>query len=215
MADGSPQGGNRGDAAAGPKLFLPACVVCAKGRVLYSTDPDAADTYSCTHCSSRIVETILGYVFKEVDAGYLDKADDLKKRTFTKPQLVHLATQTVRLGHSALVDRPADKAGAEAVPTRKPRPADAATAPRPAAPPKPAPRPKQESVPSGDALLKELVSDESPKPAADDDLWWEIDVEEVARRKADKARAKAPPGPEPSQKPDGVSIDDLLDELDK
>lgn len=98
-------------------LFLPACPVCAMGKVVKDTSDSKEDRYSCTKCSSVLSETIFGFVYTSVDEKQHSDVQGLKNQTFTKQQLVKLSVEASETGKSAFrkkTDEPEGPAGVTA-----------------------------------------------------------------------------------------------------
>jgi hypothetical protein len=209
------QGGPRKPGEHG-KALLAVCPVCARGEVKALAEPES-DTYVCVHCGSRVSETILGFVFKTVNETYVRRPEAVKNKAFTKAQLFQLSAQAASSGASAFGEAGQPPPKTKPSPPPRPRPAEAEPPPPP--PPPEAQEPAKAEPPvDGKALLRELAEGGSEAGAAADeggeDIWWEVDEEELAKRQAaGPAQAKDKAAPE--NKPAGPSVDDLLDDIGK
>ena len=204
MSDASAAGGQRKPSSGPSKVFLPVCPVCVRGKVVKDVTDEQADSYVCTNCGSKLSETIFGFVYLTIDETYVTNPDAIKNRTFTKPQLAELSAKAAKSGESSLASIKPKEAPAK--PPPKP-------APKPSPPPPPAPvqtKADADAAQEGRELVAELAQG---APAADEELWWEIDEEELARRQASTPEP-SPPAKQPRQ-PGEVTIDDLLEDLGK
>lgn len=215
LANGDPSKGH-GD------LLLPACPICVRGKVVKDLTDRQNESYVCTNCTSKLSETVFGFVYATVDETYARSADDIKSETFTKPRLIELSVETSKTEKSPLTGAPASGRGASArpKPTAAPEPLLDKLVVPPGGPSKPKPKPlvsgrrtrKSEAKVDGQALLRDLMGDDeaAASKVQDDDLWWEIDEEELAKRNA----KQGPPSQAPKKSGD-LGIDDLLGDLQK
>lgn len=217
--------------------FLETCPACAKGRVIAEKGGEEG-TFACTHCESRISETMLGFLYIKIDPAFVPDAEAVKSRLFTRPQLKNLSEAAARTGKTSLAAE-----GAPARPAPKPKPAPPAPAEPEAAPAEPpltpaqpkqqgglaaepappseapaAPTAEGEPAPEEGLSAEDLMGElEAAGPGdgledAEEDLWWEVDEEALAAR----GDAPAPPADSPKSgdgEGEGFNVDDLLDDL--
>jgi len=198
-------------------VFLAVCPVCAKGKVVKNAGGREDETFTCSGCGSTLAETIFGFLFVNVNTQHVPDAAKIKAQTFTKPQLQAMSDHAAQTGTPAL-DGPAPSAKPAAKPARrtsaheKAKPAPEAApaepepkpAPEPAAPPAAEPEtpaeakaqaaPPPANAPELAAMGSELVGEASgvsQGAGQEEELWWEVDQEEMEKRKAASAKPGA------------------------
>lgn len=187
-------------------VFLPTCPVCAKGKVVAGAS-SGEEVYVCSHCDSRLSETIFGYLYLQLDPRYAKGAAKVKNQTFTRQQLVAMSARAAETGLPSLAS--GDSPAAER--QKEPEP----PTPTPTPPPLPAPRAEEEKEPEPESsvtaedLLSEMSVRSKSDDRTDDELWWEIDEEELAKRKGSTGEAL----PEQAGKAGSGGAEPTLDDL--
>lgn len=187
------------------KELLPTCPVCARGKVVAASGADD-DLYVCTHCRSRVSETLLGFVYLDVDPRYVHVSEEAKNQPYTRQRLIEMAEQAAKTGQSGLGGKPVS-------PPPKPKPAPSTPSAKPKAPPEETPEDKADTGPviTGEDLLAEMSSTgKGDDDGNDADLWWDVDEEELAKR----GGPPPPPGADKPKKAEGeVTLDDILGDI--
>lgn len=186
------------------KELLPTCPVCARGKVVEEAGADE-DLYVCTHCKSRLSETVLGFVFLDIDPRYVHVSPEAKNQPYTRQRLIEMATEAAKSGQSVMGARPA-----AAPPKAAPPPKPASKPPVPGAAEE-TPEDKQDTGPvlTGEDLLAEMSAFGKDDDANDADLWWEVDEEEPAKG----GDPFPPPPPGAEKKEGGLTVDDILGDI--
>jgi len=183
------------------ELFLEACPVCLKGSVFRDKHAEDGHTFLCDNCASVLTETIFGFMYTSLDTRFEESKGSLLQQTLTKPELVKMAAEAREEKPEEAPAPAAAEAGREAAGAEKaPGPQQAPRTEE--APPKLTPEGEAPAV--ADKAAPPGPGKPEPAAAEEEDLWWEIDEEAMAKagKKAPVPRKKGP-----------VTVDDLLEEL--